>query len=402
MSAFNGFAVPEVSIGLPVYNGADYVAEAIESILNQSFQDFELLIQDNASTDATEDICLAYAARDRRVSYVRNPRNVGAAGNYNLVFERARGRYFKWAAHDDVCAPDFLERCVEALERDPAVVLCCGQTMLINDDGSPVDYDHEQKCYVTRHGERVGQIDPLHRAEGDRPAGRFWDVLVRTMRTFEIFGVIRSDMLRRTRLHGGYYGSDKVLLAELSLLGRFHLLPQVLLSPALPSQPVEQPGPDPEEQLDRRRQGEGWLTLRLRKVIPGYIEVVHDAPIALAQRRVLQRDRLPPDRPADLDQAVPARALHGDLIRAADLEDHAVIGGLDARRQAAPQVPVVELVVHVGQHRPARAELRDPGERLLEVGVARMRAFAQAVDQPDVDPCERVSAASGRPLTSGE
>ncbi len=284
MSAFNGFAVPKVSIGLPVYNGADYVAEAIESILNQSFQDFELLIQDNASTDATEDICLAYAARDRRVSYVRNPGNVGAAGNYNLVFERARGRYFKWAAHDDVCAPDFLERCVEALDRDPAVVLCCGQTVLINDDGSPVDYDGEQKCYVTRHGERVGQIDPLHRAGGDRPAGRFWDVLVRTMRTFEIFGVIRSDMLRRTHLHGGYYGSDKVLLAELSLLGRFHLLPQVLLSRRCHRNQSSNMALTQKSSWIGGGKANGWLTLRLRKVIPGYIEVVHDAPIAIAQK----------------------------------------------------------------------------------------------------------------------
>ena len=78
-------------MGLPVYNGADYLAEAIDSILKQSFEDFELLIQDNASTDATGEICRAYAASDPRVRYVRNPQNVGAAGNYNLVFERARG-----------------------------------------------------------------------------------------------------------------------------------------------------------------------------------------------------------------------------------------------------------------------------------------------------------------------
>ena len=90
MSEFKGCGVPTVSVGLPVYNGADYLAEAIDSILKQSFEDFELLIQDNASTDATGEICRAYAASDARVRYVRNPQNVGAAGNYNLVFERAR------------------------------------------------------------------------------------------------------------------------------------------------------------------------------------------------------------------------------------------------------------------------------------------------------------------------
>jgi glycosyltransferase involved in cell wall biosynthesis len=279
-----GSAVPTLSVGLPVYNGADFVAEAIESILSQSFTDFELLIQDNASTDATEDICRSYAAIDARVHYVRNPQNVGAAPNYNLVFERARGRYFKWAAHDDVCMPDFFERCVEALERESAAVLCCGQTQLINDDGSSVSYDIEQRCYVTRHGERVGRIDPLHRAEGTRPFGRFWDVLVRTMRTFEIFGVIRADVLRKTHLHRSYYGSDKVLLAQLSLLGRFHLLPEVLL--------LRRCHRNQSSNLALTQKGNwigggkapGWLILRLQKVIPGYIEVVQGAPISLTDK----------------------------------------------------------------------------------------------------------------------
>ena len=278
--------MPTLSVGLPVYNGADFVAEAIEFILSQSFTDFELLIQDNASTDETEDICRVYAARDARVHYVQNPRNVGAAANYNLVFERARGRYFKWAAHDDVCTPDFFARCVAALERDPAVVLCCGQTRLINDDGSPVSYDQEQKCYVTRHGERVGQIDPAHRAEGTRASGRFWDVLVRTMRTFEIFGVIRADVLRRTRLHGGYYGSDKVLLAELSLLGRFHLLPEVLLLRRCHRNQSSNLALTQKATWIGGGKAPGWLTLRLQKVIPGYIEAVRDAPIALADKVV--------------------------------------------------------------------------------------------------------------------
>ena len=129
---------PAISVGIPVYNGADYVAEAITSILGQTYQDFELLIQDNASTDQTEDICREFARAGARVSYVRNPENLGAVPNYNLVFERARGRYFKWAAHDDICAPTFLERCAAVLDAEPAVVLCSGQTRLINDDGSPL------------------------------------------------------------------------------------------------------------------------------------------------------------------------------------------------------------------------------------------------------------------------
>jgi len=279
------FDAPTVSVGLPVFNGADYVAEAIASILGQTYEDFELLIQDNASTDQTEAICREFARRDSRVSYVRNPENLGAIPNYNLVFERASGRYFKWAAHDDVCAPTFLERCVEVLEADPSVVLCSGQTRLINDDGSPVTHDRERGCFVTRHGAPVGVIDPEHRAEGTDPAKRFWDILVRTMRTFEIFGLVRSDVLSRTGLHGNYYGSDKVLLAELSLHGRFQLLPEVLLYRRC------HPSQSSLLTLSSKRLWSGggprrqnWLSLRLQKVIPGYVHVVRQAPIRLHQK----------------------------------------------------------------------------------------------------------------------
>jgi glycosyltransferase involved in cell wall biosynthesis len=279
------FNAPAVSVGLPVFNGADYVAEAIASILGQTFEDFELLIQDNASTDQTEAICREFARRDSRVSYVRNPKNLGAIPNYNLVFERARGRYFKWAAHDDFCAPTFLERCVEVLDAEPSVVLCSGQTQLINDDGSPVSLDRARGCYVTRHGAPVGIIDPEHRAEASVPAKRFWDILVRTMRTFEIFGLIRSDVLRRTGLHGNYYGSDKVLLAELSLHGPFRLLPDVLL--------YRRCHPSQSSLLTVSSKGlwggggprrQNWLSLRLQRVIPGYVHVVRQAPIRLNQK----------------------------------------------------------------------------------------------------------------------
>jgi hypothetical protein len=110
-------------------------------------------------------------------------------------------------------------------------------------------------------------------------------VLVRTMRTFEIFGLIRSDVLRRTGLHGSYYGSDKVLLAEVSLYGRFHLLPDVLLYRRChPSQSSLLPVASKSLWSGAERRREHWLSLRLRKVIPGYLHVVQEAPIRLDQK----------------------------------------------------------------------------------------------------------------------
>ena len=102
-------AVPKVSIGMPVYNGEQFIRCALDSLLEQSFPDFELIISDNASTDGTEEICREYAARDQRINYVRQPLNLGAYANFKFVLDEAHGEYFMWAACDDIRSADFIE-----------------------------------------------------------------------------------------------------------------------------------------------------------------------------------------------------------------------------------------------------------------------------------------------------
>src|ERR1700690_2651657 len=104
---------PRVSIGLPVYNGEKYLAAAIDSLLAQTYADFELIISDNASTDRTAKICQEYAELDRRIRYYRQPKNCGIAGNFTRTLELARGEFFQWHAHDDICGPTLLARSVE-------------------------------------------------------------------------------------------------------------------------------------------------------------------------------------------------------------------------------------------------------------------------------------------------
>ena len=102
-------AVPRLTIGLPVYNGANYLAHSLDALLGQSFEDFELIISDNASTDDTPDICRRYEKQDSRVRYIRQPQNIGLAPNHNFTVELARGELFKWASHDDLYARDLLK-----------------------------------------------------------------------------------------------------------------------------------------------------------------------------------------------------------------------------------------------------------------------------------------------------
>jgi len=127
---------PRVSIGLPVFNGERYLEETLQSILGQTLGDLEIVISDNGSTDHTAEICRAIAAQDRRVRYHRSERNRGGAWNHNRVFALSRGEYFKWAAHDDLLAPEFLERCVRVLDAVPAYVLCTSRAAFVDERGA--------------------------------------------------------------------------------------------------------------------------------------------------------------------------------------------------------------------------------------------------------------------------
>ena len=110
--------IPQVSIGMPVFNGEKFICEALDSLLAQTFTDFELIISDNASTDGTEAICGEYAAKDSRIRYVRQAENLGPAANFKYVLDVAVGEYFMWAAADDLWAPNFIDKCRHMLIND--------------------------------------------------------------------------------------------------------------------------------------------------------------------------------------------------------------------------------------------------------------------------------------------
>jgi glycosyltransferase involved in cell wall biosynthesis len=198
-------------VGLPVFNGEDYVRAAIVALLGQTFTDFELIVSDNGSGDATEGICRELARQDRRVTYTRSPKNRGASWNYSRVFELATGEYFKWAAHDDVCRPEFLRRCVEVLDREPEVVLCFTQTLTIDRNSDVIkQWGHEPDL-----------------GTAPAPHARYRQFL-EPFETHLVWGLIRRDVLARTALLGPYPSHDMPLLAELALHGEFRQVPEAL------------------------------------------------------------------------------------------------------------------------------------------------------------------------------
>lgn len=208
---------PRVSVGLPVYNGERYLAEALDALLGQTFEDFELIVSDNASTDGTADICHRYERLDSRVRYFRQRSNIGAVSNHHFVFRQSRSALFKWAAADDLYAPNLLERCVGVLDERPDVVLAHSWVAVIDSAGR-----------VARAFEY-----PLA-TDSPRAPERFRSMLFGTGEDDEFtpaddqYGVIRSDVLRQVLPQGSYYNSDRTIMAAIALHGPFHQTPDWL------------------------------------------------------------------------------------------------------------------------------------------------------------------------------
>jgi glycosyltransferase involved in cell wall biosynthesis len=202
---------PLVSIALPVFNGERFLLAAVRSLLDQTYRNIELIIGDNGSTDRTREICETVAASDPRVRYLRSPENRGAAWNYNRLFPEATGKYFKWAAHDDLYEPTWLERCVAALEADDGLTLAYTRTIEIDSDRNELE-----------------RYRPLPYATGARASRRAHDILSKRSRCFEAFGVGPRDTFGGTGLIGAYTSSDRTLILELALRGRFYEVPEYL------------------------------------------------------------------------------------------------------------------------------------------------------------------------------
>ncbi len=211
--------IPRVSIGMPVFNGERHLKQALDGILGQSFRDFELVICDNASTDATETIARRYAAADDRVRYVRHPRNIGAVSNFRFALDEAVGPYFAWAAHDDVWESAYLERLVRILDDRSEVVLAFSRFDNIDSDGQLVRrYDIDWNA--AWQGDKFSQL-----------LGFIMQDPAQTQRANHIYGLIRREALLQSDeffAYDGMAGSDALHLYALLCRGNFAVDGEVL------------------------------------------------------------------------------------------------------------------------------------------------------------------------------
>ena len=254
---------------MPVYNGEPYLSDAINSILSQTMTDFELIISDNASTDRTEDICREFARQDERIRYVRNTENVGAAGNYNKVFELARAEYFRWSNADDLFEPILHEKCIAFLDNNPAAVLAYGKTKIIDEFGN-----------VTREYE--DDLDLQQKLGSDR----FLDFFRRVGLTNAIYGLMRADAMRKTNLFGDgtLPAVDTRFMAELTLQGKFIEIPEVLFYRRMHAEASSSDRADTEKQQQFWKPRSGGFRMAKTRLYTSYFRSISQAPIGIGEK----------------------------------------------------------------------------------------------------------------------
>lgn len=209
---------PLVSIGLPVYNAERYLRRALEALLSQDFTDFELILSDNASEDATEAICREYAARDARIHYVRQAKNQGSLWNFTFVLEQARGQFFMWAAHDDIYAATFISRCFARLQQCPKAVACCSELIFLDTDGNR----RQDLVYENIDTDGMPIVERLL-------------ALLRRFNWYATYSLVRRDALLKTLPLPSVFGGDVVSLMDLLLLGDIVKVPEPLFYYTIPT-----------------------------------------------------------------------------------------------------------------------------------------------------------------------
>ena len=270
-------SLPVISVGMPVYNGEIYLESAIRAVLDQSFDDFELIISDNASTDRTAEICSDFAATDKRVRFSRNPDNIGAALNYNRVFELARGPYFRWMNADDSCMPNLHELCLKALEANPDAVLAYGKTAIMDDKGKILEaYDDNLDLRQSTATERFEQ---------------FFDGVGLTN---AIYGLMRSEVVGRTgRMgNGSFPAADTNFMAEMTLHGKFIELPEQLFYRRMHPDSSSWRREDNEIQQNFWTGQRGSFRLPHWKKYMDFMRGIRHAPLSLSEKTSLQAHML--------------------------------------------------------------------------------------------------------------
>ena len=220
---------PKISVGIPVYNGEKFIRKSIESVLRQTYGNFELIISDNASTDSTSDICTEFLTKDSRIKFVRQDKNMGPIWNFNFLLQKAVGEYFVWVAADTIILPEFLEKNINLLESQDKAVGCISKIKI---DHTYVDKFKTEKEVLKKIG-LVYRPNNSYSGEGTLPiTGNYVERIRKYLKYFPwemMQAVYRTKPLRESSIHDFFLGWDASLVLNVLKHGEIKVVNQFLL-----------------------------------------------------------------------------------------------------------------------------------------------------------------------------
>jgi glycosyltransferase involved in cell wall biosynthesis len=222
-----------VSIGMPVYNGEIFIRKALNSLINQSHSNFQLIISDNASTDKTSEICQEFVKKDNRIHYIRQEKNIGANNNFKFVLEQSKANYFFWAAVDDYWESDFIKKNMEILHKNKNVVCSISKLDTYGFSDSElkkfniptVNYPNFLKKFVMNRRKRListtfpisGTFSQKIRKYIKNPGASSW-----------FYGIYRTKEIRTCLADKSFIGVEFVTSFNLLKIGNFYELDEIL------------------------------------------------------------------------------------------------------------------------------------------------------------------------------
>jgi len=222
-------SLPKISIGMPVFNGEKFLCKSLDSMLNQTHRNFELIISDNASTDSTSDICKEYSKKDKRIRYFRQKKNMGLQWNYNFVLNKAKFDYFMWSAVDDIHAPKFIEKNLAVINSRDDLVCSMSKVKFYGMGKITQKPDKIDSTYRNFRD----KIQETLRPRGMYPISGEYEKKVRFFlnksMTWMIFGVYRAEDLRRSSVYEQFVGIDLAMILNLLRRGDVYIVDEVLM-----------------------------------------------------------------------------------------------------------------------------------------------------------------------------
>ena len=220
--------IPKVSIGIPVYNGEKFLRNALDCILNQSYENIEIIISDDTSTDSTKSICEEYMKKDLRIKYILQKENLGAFHNFNFVLTQAKSKYFMWAEVDDKWEPEFIEKNVAVLESNPKIVGSIsevswyGKKIIRGKSSILKNLLKFRKTYDIF--EEYGHVLPTS-GTFEKKIGLY----LRFNRGTSIFAVYRTEKLQKSILEKPIGGWDLIIILKVLRFGDINVLKENLM-----------------------------------------------------------------------------------------------------------------------------------------------------------------------------